>query len=541
VVGLALYSLNAHAQLSSSDVLDTVLQKYQSQASGWGSAFTTAATYLFWSLAVISMVWTHGFMALRKADIGEFFAEFIRFTIFTGFYYWLLTSGSTLAMAILKSMQQLGSNANHSGTTVSPSKIVDIGFQIFYTVVDQSSAWSPVTSACGILMGVVILVVLALIATNMLILLVSAWFLAYAGIFFLGFGGSRWTSEMAISYYKTALSLGTQLMAMILLVGIGQGFIQDFNAKMAPGMNLKDMSVMLVAAAVLLALVNKVPGQLAALVGGGAAASPGFGAGAALGAAAMATAAAATGAAAMAAGAKSIAGGAQALMAAVGKANENMATGGGMFAGSGMGAGGASGGGGGAASAMGGNGSDAAPAASSGAGGGSSGGGGGGDAGSTSPGSGSSDGGSSGGGEAGASSSGEGGASGGGAGAGGGGEGGASGGGAEAGSGSGKAPSAARQMASVVGRYSADVAANLAKGGFAVGKEKMQATAASIKSDISKTVGGQIAAKIAGGASAATQSASAAPQFSQNSVSGSNDTNVDRDAEKAAFANRKAS
>src|SRR5690554_3583622 len=44
------------------------------------------ASWLFWTLVVISMVWTFGMMALRKADIGEFFAEFTRFTITTGFF-----------------------------------------------------------------------------------------------------------------------------------------------------------------------------------------------------------------------------------------------------------------------------------------------------------------------------------------------------------------------------------------------------------------------------------------------------------------------
>ena len=34
------------------------------------------------------------------------------------------------------------------------------------------------------------------------------WILAYAGIFFLGFGGSRSTSEMAINYYKTVRGRG---------------------------------------------------------------------------------------------------------------------------------------------------------------------------------------------------------------------------------------------------------------------------------------------------------------------------------------------
>ena len=32
-------------------------------------------------------------MALRKADLAEFFAEFCRFILFFGFYLWLLRNG----------------------------------------------------------------------------------------------------------------------------------------------------------------------------------------------------------------------------------------------------------------------------------------------------------------------------------------------------------------------------------------------------------------------------------------------------------------
>ena len=49
-----------------------------------------AATWLFWTLGTISLAWTGGMLILRKADIGEFFAEFARFILFFGFYLWLL-------------------------------------------------------------------------------------------------------------------------------------------------------------------------------------------------------------------------------------------------------------------------------------------------------------------------------------------------------------------------------------------------------------------------------------------------------------------
>ena len=80
----------------------------------------------------------------------------------------------------------------------------------------------------GIIMAAIILIILALVSINMVLLLVSGWILAYAGIFFLGFGGSRWTSDIAINYYKTVLGVAVSLFAMVLLVGIGKTFLDDY-------------------------------------------------------------------------------------------------------------------------------------------------------------------------------------------------------------------------------------------------------------------------------------------------------------------------
>jgi len=320
---LALLPYTAWAEINNTGVLDNVLARYSAIAATWAATITTHATRLFWTLATISMVWTFGMMALRKSDIGEFFAEFVRFTIFTGFYWWLLRNGPNFATSIIDSMRAIGAGAAGTGTGLSPSGIVDIGFGLFANVLEKSSLWSPLSSAVGVTISLITLISLALIGVNMLLLLISGWILAYAGIFFLGFGGSRWTSDMAINYYKTVLSIGAQLFTMVLLVGIGKSFIDQFYNNMSSAYKMNELAVIMVVAIVLLALVNKVPSLIGGLAmgGGTGALGSGFGAGTALGAAAMAATAAATAGAAAVAGTANIAGGVQALMAAVSKAN----------------------------------------------------------------------------------------------------------------------------------------------------------------------------------------------------------------------------
>ena len=319
---LILGSLCISSQAQAADgtgVLNNIADRYQAQASAWQGAISAAATRLFWSLALISMVWTFGMMALRKADIQEMFAELVRYLMFTGFFFFLLSNASAIAKAIMNSLTQLASTA--SGLPpITPSGIMDVGFNVLATVLTKSSLWSPVDSALGIAVGLIILVVLALVAINMLILLVSGWILAYAGIFFLGFGGSRWTSDMAINYYKTVLGIAASLMGMTLIVGIGQAFLNEYYASIGDA-SFSDLAVILVVALILLHLVNKIPTLISGIITGasvgGASAMGGAGAGTALAAAAMAGAAAAGAVAAVASSATGAAGWGSAINAAM--------------------------------------------------------------------------------------------------------------------------------------------------------------------------------------------------------------------------------
>jgi len=331
-VFLMLYVADSNAALDASNasgqgVMDQILSNYKSVASTWSATITTHASWLFWTLVTISMVWTFGFMMFQKADIGEFFAEFIKFTIFTGFYWWLLTNGPSFAGTIINSMLQMGvesAGLNNAllNNPLSPSSIVDIGFGIFNTASNGSTWVSPVSSTIGIVISIIILIILALISVNMLVLLISAWILAYAGVFYLGFGGSRWTSEIAIHYYKAVLGIGMQLFAMVLIVGIGQSFLNNYYAMMSGGMILSEYVVMLVTAIVLLVLTDKIPPMLSGVMHGSGIGhiGGGFGAGAALGAGATAAGMAI-------ATARESVGGAQAVMAAYKSAQEHVSSG----------------------------------------------------------------------------------------------------------------------------------------------------------------------------------------------------------------------
>jgi type IV secretory pathway TrbL component len=227
----------------------------------------------------------------------------------------------------------MGAESTGLGKDLNPTNIVDVGFDIFFRAIDQTSVWTPVDSFIGVVLSGIILVILALVALNMLLMLCSAWVLMYGGVFFLGFGGARWTSDIAINYYKAVLGVATSL-----LIGVGASVLDTYYSQMSKSIDFREMGVILIVCLALLYLVNKVPALLAGIITGAAIGHSGigtFGTSAAVGSAGVAAAAAAAGGATMMAGAHNISGGAQALIAAVKSAEQHMANGEGMFRGAG--------------------------------------------------------------------------------------------------------------------------------------------------------------------------------------------------------------
>ena len=282
---LILLSTKAAAELAYVDpitnqnVLDQVVQKFYGKVKTWQNVIQGAAERLFWSLVLISMVWTFGMMLLRKADIGEFFAEFTRFIIFTGFFFWLLTnavSGHNIAGSIIDSMQQLGNSAAGLSGGSSHSSIMDVGFIILDRAWNNFSILDPLDSFIGFILSLAILIILAVIAVNMLLLLIASWVLMYAGIFLLGFGGARWTTDIAINYFKVVLGVGIQLFVMVLIVGIGSDLLTSFYSKMSRNvLNFEELAVMLIFTIALWVLISKLPPMVSGIVTGSSIGSAG--------------------------------------------------------------------------------------------------------------------------------------------------------------------------------------------------------------------------------------------------------------------------
>jgi type IV secretion system protein TrbL len=250
-------------------VVDTILGKYKSAGGAWQGAIKQAATSIFWILATISLSWTCISMAIKRAELGEFFAELCRFIMFTGLFFWLLTNGPAFANDVITSLWKVGVDAAGTGNSYYPGDLITLSMQVFQNTLQHVNFLQPESMVAPIIIALIILIVCALIAVNMILLLCAAWVVVYAGLIFLGFGGCRWTSDMAINYYRTVLGVGVSLMTMQLIIGIGIQFLKDLVASTGQNLDAGALAIIMVASIILLVIAHRLPQMVAGMVVGG--------------------------------------------------------------------------------------------------------------------------------------------------------------------------------------------------------------------------------------------------------------------------------
>lgn len=235
-----------------------------------------SAKRLFWSLATISLVWTMGFQIVRQ-DIGEAMMELLRFIVVTGTFYWLLINatehagGDGFVKRIVDSFYQM-TNKDDSGNAfrAGGNDAVMRGLNIFLKVIEDTSSGDDGERILSGLIGVMILVALTLLGAQFLLALILAWLLGYGGIFLLGFGGARWTSQIAINYYKHVVALGIAILALNVIGSVSENVF----GRVSPAFGVRteltygDLGTILAVSVLMLVLGLRVPQLLYTLVTG---------------------------------------------------------------------------------------------------------------------------------------------------------------------------------------------------------------------------------------------------------------------------------
>ncbi len=260
----------ALSQIAENNLIDTVALQYKTAAASWSGILNNAALWMFFTLALLEIVWTGITLALRDPELGEVIAEITYRVIFIGWFLTLLQFGGQWAKDIVASLGQLAGQASIAGGglgTVSPGGAFDSGISLAKKMWSTISFWDNTTDSLGlILAGGIVAIVFALIAAKLLMTLVEIWITLYAGMILLGFGASRFTSEYALKYFTYAFSVGLKYFVIILIIGIGQSFVNGWVVNWSNTGN--QVLVAIGVSVVLLALVSEIPTIFQNLVSG---------------------------------------------------------------------------------------------------------------------------------------------------------------------------------------------------------------------------------------------------------------------------------
>ncbi len=321
-----------------------ILSAFQAARGSWIASVFTYARNLFGALAVIEFAWSAAVMVLEKADLQSWTSAFIRKIMWIGGFYMLLINGPTWIPFIIDSFTQIGQTSS-GVTSISPSAVFAQGLAVAGALSNGFSVagflTQPAVIFSLIVAAVIVVISYAMITIQFLVAIVESYIVVAAGFVFLGFGGSRWTAPYAERYIGLAVSNGTKIMVIYLLIAVGSTLgnawvteAQGASTSSAPSMVALDV---MAASLMYMMLCWQIPKLFSAVLGG----SPALSGGDLVGAGGSLVMGAATVAAAVAGGAGFVAAGARSLgtAAAAGTtgANGSAGTAGGIAGGNGFG------------------------------------------------------------------------------------------------------------------------------------------------------------------------------------------------------------
>lgn len=302
-----------------------ILSAFQAARGSWIASVSSYANALFGALAVIEFAWSAAVMVLEKADLQSWTSALVRKIMWIGGFYMLLINGTTWIPFIIDSFTKIGQTSS-GVVSISPSAVFAQGLAVAGALSNGFSVagflTQPAVIFSLIVAAVIVVVSYAMITIQFLVAIVESYIVVAAGFVFLGFGGSRWTAPYAERYIGLAVSNGTKIMVIYLLIAVGTTLgsawvteAQGASTSATPEMVALDV---MAASLMYMMLCWQIPKVFSAVLGGSPALSGGdlVGAGSSIVMGAATVAAAVTGGSGLvAAGARTLTGAASATEA----------------------------------------------------------------------------------------------------------------------------------------------------------------------------------------------------------------------------------
>jgi len=212
-------------QAAQQPVLDGIANQYRDASRLWRPRLIPLAQRLFMLLAGIEFTVSGAIWALRRDSLDDIAAKFLlKFTL-VAFLLALITSFTYWIPPIVNGFAAAGERAIGSGTTVSPSGIIDIGRETSLSVLRTLDLGvmlkNPAMAIFGALAALIIALAYVAIAAQLVLVLVESYVVLGGGVLFLGFAAFRGTAAFAENLIAYTFGVGIKIFLLYLIVGLG--------------------------------------------------------------------------------------------------------------------------------------------------------------------------------------------------------------------------------------------------------------------------------------------------------------------------------
>jgi type IV secretion system protein TrbL len=210
----------------SSAILTDIVRDYEAVTASWFAALGPIATKIFWTLVAIQLTWSAIWWVLDREDGLAVLSSLLRQVVAIAFFYALLLNGGTWIPAVIQGFSQAGASAAGI-TNLSPTGVFDQGLALANKILNATADLGLLdgffASLIAGISALIVVIAFAIIAAQLLVVLVESFIVIGAGVLFLGFAGSRWTKFFTERYLSYLASVGVKLFVLYLIMGVGMG------------------------------------------------------------------------------------------------------------------------------------------------------------------------------------------------------------------------------------------------------------------------------------------------------------------------------
>lgn len=191
---------------------------------------------LFILLAIIQFMYAMGTLVVRgQIDMQAIATTLLRQIMLVGIFFFLIHNGTAIFQAIIDSFRMAATSSGKISDSINPGEMLSAGLKLTEALKTKAWEYSGFFSSLGYgeyiyiaIVCIILQMAFAVISVTYMLALIKGYFICTAGMLFLGFGGSEWSSDIAKNTLKSVLSVGAEIFCVLLIATIVTNALSDW-------------------------------------------------------------------------------------------------------------------------------------------------------------------------------------------------------------------------------------------------------------------------------------------------------------------------